>query len=374
MEEVVKPPHAVQSTVFGGWAGRSVFLTGHTGFKGGWLALWLARLGARVTGYSLQPPTKPNLFELTHVQGSTNSVIADVRDLDCLAKEMRESQPEVVFHLAAQSLVRHSYAEPIDTYAVNVMGTANVLEAVRRTPSVRAVVIVTTDKCYENREWAWGYRENDRLGGHDPYSNSKACAELVTQAFRDSFFSGTQVHPVAVASARAGNVIGGGDWALDRLLPDFVRAIMEGRPVRIRRPDAVRPWQHVLDPLSGYLRLAERLLAEGERWAEGWNFGPDHADARNVKWVVERFTRLWGGDARWEADSGAHPHETGMLRLDISKARQKLGWRPTWDVERALERTVEWYRSYAKGADVKALTAAQIADFEVQSKLLEQAT
>lgn len=373
VEEVVKRPEAAPARAAGGWAGRRVFLTGHTGFKGGWLALWLGRLGAQVSGYSLQPPTRPSLFELARVQDGMRSVIADIRDLERVAKEMRTAEPEVVFHLAAQPLVRHSYADPVQTYATNVLGTAHVLEAVRRTPGVRAVIVVTTDKCYENLEWAWGYRENDRLGGRDPYSNSKACAELVTQAFRDSFFRAGE-RKVAVASARAGNVIGGGDWAADRLLPDVVRAIVEGRPVRVRRPDAVRPWQHVLDPLSGYLRLAERLLADGERWAEGWNFGPDEADARNVRWVVERFVQLWGEGAGWEIDPGTHPHEAGMLRLDISKARQRLSWRPVWNIDRTLECTVAWYRGHAKGANMRALSLAQIDEFERASKALEHAT
>ena len=344
------------------WSGKPVFLTGHTGFKGAWLALWLARLGARVTGYALNPPSNPSLFERARVADGMQSVIADLSDLPKLAAEMQRAQPEVVFHLAAQSLVRRSYADPVATYATNVLGTAHLLEAVRRTPSVRAVVVVTTDKCYENNEWAWGYRETDRLGGRDPYSNSKACAELVTQAFRDSFFT-AGARRVAVASARAGNVIGGGDWAEDRLVPDFVRATLKGEPVRIRRPDAVRPWQHVLDPLHGYLLLAEKLLAEGERWAQGWNFGPDERDARNVRWVADRFVSLWGGAARWEQDRGEHPHEAAMLRLDISKARQVLGWRPAWDVERALERTVQWYNAHAGGADARSLVLEQIDAF-----------
>ncbi len=357
------------------WSGRRVFLTGHTGFKGGWLALWLARAGAEVTGYALEPDTEPSLFRLARVDSNVRSVIADIRDLRRLEEEMRAARPEVVLHLAAQSLVRQSYDDPVGTYATNVVGTANVLEAVRRVPGVRAVLNVTSDKCYENREWAWGYRENDRLGGRDPYSNSKACAELVTQAFRDSFFgAGTQGQPLALGSARAGNVIGGGDWATDRLVPDFIRAITEGRAVRIRRPNAVRPWQHVLDPLAGYLRLAERLAVEGQAWAEGWNFGPEESDARNVKWLVERITRLWGEGARWELDPGTHPHEAGMLRLDISKARQRLSWRPVWNIERALERTVEWYRGYVGGADLRTLSHGQIADYERASKALEHAT
>ncbi len=366
VEKVVNAP--------GSWKGRRVFLTGHTGFKGSWLSLWLKRLGAEVTGYSLDAPTRPSLFELARVAEGLKSVIADIRDLPRLSREMAQAAPEVVFHMAAQPLVRQSYTDPVETYATNVLGTVHVLEAIRRTPSVRAAVIITTDKCYENREWAWGYREIDRLGGRDPYSNSKACAELVTQSFRDSFFADGSGMRVAVASARAGNVIGGGDWAADRLIPDFVRAIIEGRPVRIRHPEAVRPWQHVLDPLGGYLRLAERLLLEGQPWAQGWNFGPEDADARNVRWVLERCTRLWGEGARWESDAGNHPHEAGMLRLDISKARRELGWRPAWNIEQALEHTVAWYRAYVKGADVRAMSLAQIEEHETAAKAMEQAT
>ena len=356
------------------WSGKRVFLTGHTGFKGGWFALWLGELGAEVTGYSLEPPTNPSFFELARIADSCRSLLADVRDIRRLEQAMAAVRPEIVFHLAAQSLVRESYVDPVGTYATNVLGTANVLEAVRRVPEVKAVVIVTSDKCYENRESTLAFRESDRLGGHDPYSNSKACAELVTQAFRDSFFADKDGgRTVGVASARAGNVIGGGDWAKDRLLPDYVRAIVAGRPVRIRRPDAVRPWQHVLDPLSGYLQLGERLFDEGAPWAQGWNFGPDEGDARNVRWVVDEFTRLWGAGARWEIDAAAHPHEAGMLRLDISEARERLGWRPTWDIGKALEHTVAWYRGYATGADLRALSLAQIDEFETATKVLEHA-
>ena len=373
MDDLVIRPPAAPPRAGGSWDGRPVFLTGHTGFKGAWLSLWLARLGARVTGYALAPPSVPSLFALARVHERVRSVIADLSDVERLAAEMLAAQPEVVFHLAAQSLVRRSYADPVGTYATNVLGTAHVLEAVRRTPSVRAAVIVTTDKCYENREWPWGYREADRLGGRDPYSNSKACAELVTQAFRDSFFS-ADARRVAIASARAGNVIGGGDWASDRVVPDFVRAIVKGEAVHIRRPEAVRPWQHVLDPLHGYLCLAEKLLDEGERWAQAWNFGPEESNARSVKWLVERFTDLWGPPARWQHDGGEHPHEAGMLRLDISKARQELGWRPAWDVERAMERTAHWYRAQANGADALALTLEQINEFESACKALDKVT
>lgn len=352
------------------WQGRRVFITGHTGFKGGWLALWLRHLGAKVAGYALEPPTTPNLFELARIGEAVSSVVGDVRDLQFLQRAMGEAQPEVVFHLAAQPLVRHSYADPVHTYSTNVLGTVNVLEAVRRTASVRALVNVTSDKCYENREWVWGYRETDRLGGHDPYSNSKACSELVTQAFRDSFFSDQSggARPVAVASARAGNVIGGGDWAADRLVPDFVRSILAGQPVRIRRPAAVRPWQHVLDPLSGYLRLAECLISEGEPWAGSWNFGPEEGDAKTVEWVISRIGTLWGDGAMWELDADPHPHEAGFLHLDISKARQSLGWRPKWHIEKALQRTVAWYRAYTAGDDLLNVTMHQIEDFESGSQ------
>lgn len=352
------------------WPGKRVFLTGHTGFKGGWLALWLRRLGAQVTGYSLEPPTRPNLFELACVARNVDSVIGDVRDYDRLARAMRSARPEVVFHLAAQPLVRQSYVDPRGTYATNVLGTVNLLEAVRSTPGVRAALIVTSDKCYENREPTSGYRETDRLGGHDPYSSSKACAELVTQSFRDAFFSSPGDGALAaIASARAGNMIGGGDWAEDRLIPDCVRAALERRPVRIRHPGAVRPWQHVLDPLDGYLRLAERLAQDGRAWAEAWNFGPEEADARTVRWLVERFAQRWGASASWEPDRQTHPVETTMLTLDSSKARQRLGWRPAWHIEQALERTVAWYKTHASGGDLLAFTLAQIEEFEGAQRL-----
>jgi CDP-glucose 4,6-dehydratase len=355
------------------WSGKRVFITGHTGFKGGWLTLWLEKLGARITGYSLEPPTKPSFYELSRVNESASTIIGDVRDIDTLQRAMVSAEPEIVFHLAAQSLVRPSYTDPVGTYATNVLGTANVLDAVRATQTVHSVLNITSDKCYENREWIWGYRESDRLGGHDPYSNSKACSELLTQAFRDSFFSPASVggRPVAVASCRAGNVIGGGDWATDRLLADFIRAILERRAVRIRNPNAVRPWQHVLDPLSGYLRLAECLTLEGQRWAEAWNFGPEEGNARSVAWMVDHLTMVWGDGAKWERDTGIHPKEAGMLRLDISKARQKLGWAPTWDIERALQKTVAWYKAYAKNADLRALSIMQIGEFEREAKSIK---
>ncbi len=346
------------------WDDKRVFVTGHTGFKGGWLCLWLQSLGAKVHGYALEPPTDPSLFNAAHVgEDMPSSTIADIREAATLAAAMQAAQPEIVFHLAAQPLVRYSYAEPVETYAVNVMGTVNLLEAVRATPGVRAIVIVTTDKCYENRESDRGYREDEPLGGHDPYSSSKACAELVTDAYRRSF-----LHPpgVALASARAGNVIGGGDWANDRLIPDFFRAIDAGAMLHIRSPQAIRPWQHVLGPLSGYLLLAERLYdgasSDEQTFAEAWNFGPPDEDARPVQWIVERLTDMFPG-ARWTCDRAPQPHETSSLKLDSSKARARLGWRPRWPLVIALEKTLEWHAAWRQGADMRQRTLAQITEY-----------
>lgn len=344
------------------WHGRRVFLTGHTGFKGGWLALWLADLHAHVTGYSLAPNTDPNLFQLAGVGQDVQSVIADVRDLRRLSSALADSEPEVVFHLAAQPLVRASYESPVETFETNVMGTVHLLEAVRTVPSVRAVVVVTTDKCYENREWLWGYREDEALGGHDPYSASKACSEIVTAAYRRSYFSNQQ--GAAIGSARAGNVIGGGDWSADRLVPDMVRAAQSKRPVVVRNPQAVRPWQHVLDPLSGYLVLAETLATDGERGTGAWNFGPSDTDAREVAWIASRFTAQYGSDARWERDPAGHPHEAHLLKLDCSKARALLHWRPKLSLSTALDWTVDWYRSQANGSSARELTLDQIRRYQ----------
>jgi CDP-glucose 4,6-dehydratase len=348
------------------WRGRKVLLTGHTGFKGGWLSLWLQLLGARVIGYSLPPSTQPSLFEVARVAEGMRSVTGDVRNLDDVAKVFADHAPEVVIHMAAQPLVRFSYRYPVETYATNVMGTVNVLDAVRRCHSVRVVVNVTSDKCYEDRGWIWGYREDERLGGYDPYASSKGCAELVTAAYRRSFFgngNGTDAY-VAVATARAGNVIGGGDWAEDRLIPDFVRAMQAGRPVVIRNPKAVRPWQHVLEPLCGYLLLAEKLwFAKGTSFAESWNFGPDEKDTQSVQRIVDNVTRLWGTGATWELATSPQPHETGCLRLDSSKAKAELGWSPVLSLSEALEWTIEWYRTCQAGGDMHKVTEQQICDF-----------
>lgn len=347
------------------WHGKKVFLTGHTGFKGSWLTLWLQALGARVTGFALAPDTTPNLFTLGRVEDGIESIIGDIRDRALLAEAMKAASPDIVIHMAAQPLVRESYVTPVETYETNVMGTVHVLDAIRQAPGVRSVVIVTTDKCYENREWEWGYRENEAMGGYDPYSSSKGCAELVTSAYRNSFFNPATYakHGVAVASGRAGNVIGGGDWAADRLIPDIMRAISRGETVNIRNPHAIRPWQHVLEPLSGYLILAERLYTDGPRFADAWNFGPNDSDAQPVQAIVERLTSQWGDGARWSLDGGEHPHEATFLKLDCSKARARLGWRPRWDLNHTLDSIVAWYKAAARNEDVKAVTLAQIDQY-----------
>jgi CDP-glucose 4,6-dehydratase len=349
------------------WKDKRVLLTGHTGFKGSWLSLWLQSMGAQVVGYALAPPTNPSLFDVAEVGKGMTSIISDIRDLTHLKQVFAEHQPEIVIHMAAQPLVRYSYIEPVETYSTNVMGTVNLLEAVRSTASVKAVVNVTTDKCYENREWVWGYRENEAMGGYDPYSSSKGCAELVTAAYRNSYFHPDkyQTHGVAIASGRAGNVIGGGDWADDRLIPDIMHAISAGKPVHIRNPHATRPWQHVLEPLSGYLVLAQKLYEEGANFAEGWNFGPNDEDAKPVQWIVEKLTQSWGEGASWILDGGDHPHEAHYLKLDCSKAKARLDWHPRWRLEEALVAIIDWQKKYHRGADMKAVTLEQI---EIYSK------
>jgi len=346
----------------GFWSGRRVLVTGHTGFKGSWLCLWLQELGAQVVGYALAPPTTPSLFEVARVGDNMVSLLGDVRDDERLRAAVAEHKPEIVIHLAAQPLVRLSYADPVVTYATNVMGTVHLLEAVRRVGGVRAVINVTSDKCYENREWVWGYRENEPMGGYDPYSNSKGCSELITAAYRSSFFNPCCYgeHGTALASARAGNVIGGGDWARDRLVPDIMNAFLAGRPVDIRNPHAIRPWQHVLEPLHGYLLLAEKLWHDGSAFAEGWNFGPMETDGQPVQWIVERLAQTWGRGARWAHDTAAQPHEAVCLKLDCSKARTRLGWRPQWSIGRSLDEIVSWYQAYADGRDMADVTRRQI--------------
>jgi CDP-glucose 4,6-dehydratase len=347
------------------WRGKKVFMTGHTGFKGSWLSLWLQQMGAQVTGFALQPPTNPSLFEVANVAQGMTSIIGDIRDAEALSKAMRDAAPDIVIHMAAQPLVRYSYVNPVETYSTNVMGTVHLLEAVRQTPSVRAVVNVTSDKCYDNKEWVWGYRENEPMGGFDPYSNSKGCAELVASAYRNSFFNPAKYneHKVALASVRAGNVIGGGDWAADRLIPDILRAISDNKPVVIRSPHAIRPWQHVLEPLSGYLLLAQNLYEEGVAHAEGWNFGPNDEDAKPVQWIVERLTEQWGDGASWQLDGGDHPHEAHYLKLDCSKAKMRLHWQPRWHLAHTLEMIVAWQRAWLAKQDMRSFTLKQIEQY-----------
>ena len=342
-----------------------VLVTGHTGFKGSWLCMLLNKLGADVYGYALDPPTNPSLFNEAKIGELMTSFIGDIRDYDNLLKVMQQVQPEIVIHMAAQPLVRESYKIPVETYAVNVMGTVHLLEACRHTQSVRAVVNVTTDKCYENREWHWGYRENEQMGGFDPYSNSKGCSELVTSSYRSSYFNPAKYgeHRVAIASARAGNVIGGGDWAGDRLIPDFIRAISKGEEVRIRSPFAIRPWQHVLEPLTGYLNLAAKLFNEGPEYAEGWNFGPDDKDAKNVEWITKTICELWGEGASFSIDKVPQPHEANYLKLDCSKAKAELGWLPKWDIETTLKMIVDWNKAYLSGENIREVSIHQINQY-----------
>lgn len=343
------------------WRGKRVFLTGHTGFKGAWLTAWLHRLGAVVRGYALPPDTTPNLFDAAGIAARCDSIFGDIRQAADLAVAIDVFQPDIVLHLAAQALVQRSYQKPVATYETNVMGTIHLLEAVRQTPSVRAAVVVTTDKCYENREWIWAYREDEALGGHDPYSSSKACAEIVVSAWRRSFL---QSDGAALASARAGNVIGGGDWAENRLIPDCIRAVASGAPILIRNPHATRPWQHVLEPLAGYLILAERLCTDGDAAAEAWNFGPAADDVEPVHFLADRVTALWGDDARWTSGGGEAGHEAGLLAVDAAKARARLGWRPKLRLPETLEWTVNWYKRHHTGTPADMLVTADIERYE----------
>ena len=358
------PPVSIVNHDF--WSGKRVLVTGHTGFKGAWLSLWLQAAGAQVAGLSRGVPTKPSLYDSAEVgPGMASESVGDVRDLAAVEAAFAAARPEVVVHMAAQPLVRRSYAEPVETYATNVMGTVHVLDAARRSDETRVVLVVTSDKCYENREWEWGYREYEPMGGHDPYSNSKGCAELVTAAYRKSFFGGAAGN---VASARSGNVIGGGDWAEDRLIPDLLRGAMEGRTVVVRNAAAVRPWQHVLNPLSGYLALAERLW-DSEDFAQAWNFGPADADARAVDWIASRLADRWGPGLRWEEQRDeAAPHEATYLKLDSSKARTRLGWHPPWNLETGLGAIVDWFRSFVEGEGMREVSLRQIEAFEAGSR------
>lgn len=347
------------------WRGKKVFVTGHSGFKGAWLSIFLHSLGAEVKGYSLAPPTNPSLYDLCRIHELVHSEIADIRDGDRLKKSMATFNPDVVFHMAAQPLVRESYLNPVDTYSVNVMGTVNLFEAVRNCSNIKSVVNVTTDKCYENKEWVWGYRENERLGGYDPYSNSKACSELVTSSYRSSYFNPDRYgdHGVGIASARAGNVIGGGDWAKDRLIPDCLGSLTKAEKIVVRNPQAIRPWQHVLEPLSGYLTLAQKLYADGPTYGGAWNFGPAEEDARKVLWIVEKLCAKWGGNASFDLAPKSELHEAHFLKLDCSKARAQLGWHPKWNLDQSLDRIIEWTKAFSAGSDVRNVCLDQITDY-----------
>lgn len=344
------------------WQGKRVFLTGHTGFKGGWLSLWLQSMGANLHGFALTPPTSPALFDVANVGAGMHSTVGDIRDYTAVLAAMQACRPDIVIHMAAQPLVRYSYQAPVETYATNVMGTVHVLEAARQIGTVKAIVNITTDKCYENREWLWGYREIEPMGGHDPYSSSKGCAELVSSAYRQSFLKEAGI---AMATARAGNVIGGGDWAPDRLVPDILQALQAKTPVLIRNPHAIRPWQHVLEPLSGYLLLAQSLYTQGQTDAEAWNFGPLEEDARPVQWIVEKLCQAWGVGATWSLQPGNHPHEAHYLKLDISKARQRLHWAPRWSLEMALHQITSWHQAWLNRQDMRAICLQQISQYEI---------
>lgn len=347
------------------WSGKKVLVTGHTGFKGSWLSLWLQELGANVTGYALLPPTNPNLFDVASITNGMTSIVGDIRDYNRLKDIIIKYRPEIVFHLAAQPLVRYSYQYPVETYTTNVLGTVHLLEAIRATSATKVVVNITTDKCYENNEWLWGYRENEPLGGYDPYSSSKACSELVTNAYKNSFFNANSYHEhgIAIATARAGNVIGGGDWAHDRIIPDILHAFSHGQNLVIRNPRAIRPWQHVLDPLHGYITLAENLWTSGPPYAEAWNFGPLDKDAQPVEWIVKKLASLWDSNVSWSIDKNANPHEAMYLKLDCSKAHLRLNWYPRLALQHALEKVVAWHKAYLRGENMHEITLQQINSY-----------
>ena len=347
------------------WRGKRVLVTGHTGFKGGWLSLWLQEMGAKIYGLSLPPPAGQSMFEAASVASGIQSHLGDIRQLEKVREVVLDCQPEVVFHMAAQPLVRASYNDPVETYSTNIMGTVNVLDQLRRVDSVKSVVNVTTDKCYENSETIWGYRENEPMGGHDPYSSSKGCSELVTSSYRRSFF---KYKDIGLATARAGNVIGGGDWSADRLIPDILRAFELSQPILIRNPNSIRPWQHVLEPISGYIRLAEVLYQNPKKFSTAFNFGPSDADAKPVSWIVDYLVTSRPGVVDWHADNGNHPHEANYLKLDISKAADQLNWRPRWSISKALQVTLDWHSEWLSGNNMRAVTLAQIAEFTEGTK------
>lgn len=352
------------------WKDKKVLITGHTGFKGSWLTIWLQSKGAWVIGYSLPPPTKPSLFEKCNIAKGMISTLGDVRDIESLKKCIQAHRPEIIVHMAAQALVRYSYVNPIETYSTNVMGTVNVLEAARQSDGVKVVLIVTTDKCYKNNEWIWGYRENDPIGGYDPYASSKGCAELVTSAYTTSYFSESAytASGVAIASVRAGNVIGGGDWAEDRLIPDIIRAIIDKKEIKIRNPQAIRPWQHVLEPLSGYMCLIEKLWSHGPKFSGGWNFGPNNESCKPVSFILDSVRNIWGDECRWVHESSEAFHEANFLKLDCSKAYSLLSWSPKLDLKTALKLTLEWYRKFIKNENMRKLSEQQITFYEMMER------